>query len=93
MGKNAPANYWLVIGKVQTKDTGCEYWQKHLNIEIDREEWIKVQVKTFKARFTWVTKLRYFQYRVLSGKLTTNYIRNKWDKNVDSRCVFCKNKN
>ena len=35
------------------------------------------------------TKLRYFQYRVLTRTLTTNIHRHKWDPQVDESCTFC----
>ena len=38
------------------------------------------------------TKYRFFQYRVLSKKLITNVTRNKWDKDISPRCVYCKQK-
>ena len=37
-----------------------------------------------------LTKLRYFQYKVLSVKLVTNFHRNKWKPEVSPLCNFCK---
>ena len=33
--------------------------------------------------------VRFFQYRLLSNKLTTNILRNKWDASVSHLCTFC----
>ena len=36
------------------------------------------------------TKLKDFQYRFLSKKITTNHLRSKWDKTVNPTCTFCR---
>ena len=80
--------YWELVNKNPTIDTGKRYWEYIFNCQLD-ENWCNIRQIPFKL--TLLTKLRYFQYRLLSGKLTTNYLRAKWDKDVSPLCTFCNN--
>ena len=59
-----------------------------LSINVDKEEWQKILLMGYYT--TLSTKLRVFQYKLLSRKLTTNYTLGKWNNEIDSRCTFCK---
>lgn len=37
------------------------------------------------------TKHWYFQYRILTKTLTTNWRASRWDKNISPKCTFCGN--
>ena len=40
-------------------------------------------------KITPLTKLCWFQYRLLSGKVVTNNFRAKWDSNTTKLCYYC----
>ena len=83
--------YWCLIeAKYIPSDGNRIMWQSELGTCITEDEWYDLFpnfVKLIKP-----AKLRYFQYRVLTKTLTTNYIRSKWNKDVTNKCTFCKDK-
>ena len=87
-GKITKAMYWELIEKKQKKDSSRLNWEKDLSIAINEDQWIQLFPMIMKA--TNCDKLRTFQYKILNRALVTNYIRNKWDPEVDVNCVFCK---
>ena len=68
----------LVSNKAKTK------WENELNIIIQQSQWSKINVVCY--HHTISVKLRYFQYRILYRRLTTNKTRNYWDKEVSPLC-------
>ena len=63
-------------------------WQDRLGIKLDCTEWANIRVTPFKL--TKCSKMRYFQFRLLSNKLITNIQAYKWDKELkDNTCYFC----
>ena len=79
--------YKLAQEKVSYIDKGRIKWQMELGREILINEWEKIRYNTFKI--TLITKLRYFQYRMLSSKIVTNVHRAKWDQNISANCTIC----
>ena len=84
--------YWKVIDRIEYHDGTLTSWNHTLNLEIDKDKWQTARVLIFSNRFTYLTKLRYFQYKIFSRKLTTNYLRAKWDQNVSNVCYYCQDK-
>ena len=78
--------YWKLVNSIKTHDPGIIFWSQKIGT-LTSEEWARLRIKVFKI--TPLTKLRYFQYRLLAGRLTTNSQRNKWDKSVSPFCTFC----
>ena len=89
--KVASGFYWYILNTKETEgyDHGYVTWKKELKSDIEKEDWEKVRQLAFKISTS--TKLRYFQYRLLSKKLTTNVHRNIWDNSVSPLCALCKN--
>ena len=81
--------YKQITYKENVNDTGKLMWEKELKCSFD-DNWEKIRRYTF--QLTPLTKLRYFQYRLLSFKLITNYHRSKWDNTVTAYCPFCERK-
>ena len=80
--------YWEMINKREKIwDHGKICWETELGKKWIKQEWGKIRMYTFKN--TQSVKLRYFQYRILSKKLTTNVTRNKWDNTINMKCTFC----
>ena len=40
-------------------------------------------------KVTPIMKLRYFQYKIIHKKLTTNIMVSRWNKDVSNLCSFC----
>ena len=82
--------YWEYVNK-KYKPDGCKTaWEIELDRKFSQEEWDELVPKIFKV--TTSVTLRYFQYRIVNRILTTNYMRSKWNKEIDEKCVFCKRK-
>ena len=63
-----------------------QMWQNELHTQIDPERWSRLYQSAMK--YTRSTKHRYFQYRLLNRRLTTNVHRSKWDHEVSPLCFF-----
>ena len=70
-----------------TKDMAREAWNSELKTNLSTGEWERLRMQNYKM--TLSVKLKFFQYRLLSKRLTTNVLRNKWDKNVSELCALC----
>ena len=70
-----------------TKDDALDKWNKEFEITQTPEQWKKVRENGHYISIS--TKLRDFQYRVISHRLTTNVLRNKWDESISKTCTFC----
>ena len=80
--------YWTIVLKNSLRyDHGHAVWQSELKTMWTSAQWKKIRLNVFKL--TTSTKLRYFQYRILSKKLVTNVTRSKWDKSISGKCHFC----
>ena len=79
--------YELLISRMNVSDGGRLVWSNQFNIIIDIDDWHKIRQNSYYA--TNYPKLRYFQVRLLSGKLITKVKRAKWDKTLDPRCPLC----
>ena len=77
--------YWGIINKELVVDAGKLIMENQLKYEI--VDWQNIRIYPF--LLTPLTKLRYFQYRLMSSKLITNYHINKWDKTVSQQCYRC----
>ena len=85
------AIYWTLIeNNYQVKDTLRFLWQREVNIIIPEGDWCNLYPQFLSI--IKPVKLRYFQYRVLTKTLTTNVMRNVWNKAIDKHCVFYKQK-
>ena len=79
--------YWCMVNSLELPDPARVKWQMELNITLEEDEWGRIRLQPFIV--TLSTKLRFFQFRLLSNRLTTNIMRNKWDKNITVNCAFC----
>ena len=79
--------YWLLINRIPHEDKALSKWNHRFNNDINNDQWQKIRIDTFKISIE--TKLRYFQYRLISDKLTTNLLRAKWDPQVSPLCYYC----
>ena len=66
-------------------------WENNLGISIPMEKWEQLRTQAFKIAKS--TKLKDFQFRLLSGKITTNILRAKWTPTISPLCTFCKQQN
>lgn len=82
--------YGELLNGVSVSNEGiCAAWQVDLNTQLSTKD-IALYFKRIRL-ITLCTKLRYFQYRVLCRKITTNVLVSKWDINVLDACSFCAN--
>ena len=81
--------YWRNIEDNKKEDSGRIFWEQQLNKNLSIENWEKMRENIF--QITPLTKLKYFQYRLLGNKVTTNRLRSKWDVSCSDKCSFCKN--
>ena len=80
--------YWFAIStKTNTYDHGKMTWEIELKVKWTQEQWESIRLHAFKIALS--VKHRLFQYKLLSKKLATNVLRNKWDANISPLCVFC----
>ena len=77
--------YWKMVQQKSPIDSGKTIWENEFQSKI--ETWENICQCPF--TLTPLTELRYFQYRLLSGKLITNYHRSKWDKEISPICKYC----
>ena len=88
-GKITTSLYWLMIDEKDSNyDHGLITWRLELKADWNRKEWYAIRSHGWYT-ITMSTKLRMFQYKVLSKKLTTNVLRNKWDNTISPLCYFC----
>ena len=64
-----------------------ELWAHELHVEISEERWARLYPTTL--RLTKSARLRYFQYRILHKRLTTNVSRNVYKSDISPVCTFC----
>ena len=69
-------------------DNGYVEWNRILNTHINKEQWGTIRVQGHYISLE--TKLKYFQYRILSRKLVTNVHRFRWHQVDSPICYFCK---
>ena len=80
--------YWDLIGRSRIHWGSKTVLETSLKITIPENIWSKLFSEFL--RHIKPTKLRYFQYKILTGTLTTNKRWAKWDPNVSSTmCSFC----
>ena len=68
--------YALFLRKIESEDPARTYWNNTLMVEIEENDWEKIRLDNYYA--TMSTKLRYFQYRLTSNRLTTKIQLFKW---------------
>ena len=89
--KGATREMYIVLRDQDTYyDHGKVAWQWELDCSWDRAEWAAIRLHA--TRVSLSTKYRWFQYQVLSKKLVTNVMRNKWDSSISPECGLCKEK-
>lgn len=74
----------------ETLDAVHKVWAFDLGVPEEElaQQWDKICLAALKTSIC--PKLKYFQYRVTHRKLTTNYLRNKYDSLVSPLCWYCK---
>ena len=85
--KVATKMYWAFIESRIVYDHGRIAWQNDLQIIIDPDIWRNIRKHAFTISLS--TRLREFQYKLLSKKLITNIVVSKWCDNVKPNCSFC----
>ena len=81
--------YWQCVERTfPPSDTLQILWNMDLKINMSKEE-LYANFPNF-IKDIKLSKLRNFQYRVLTRSLTTNVKCNKWDRNISPYCMFCK---
>ena len=82
--------YWsLVERRFNVKEETAQIqWVTELKNNISPDQRRRIQNNTYDL--TLLTKLRYFQYRVINKRLTTNLLRSRWYENVPPHCTFCR---
>ena len=73
-------------------DVDCPYdfvklWASEIDVPHDSRMQRSIALSWRKV--TSVTKLRYFWYKIIHKKLTTNIQVSRWNKDVSSLCSFC----
>ena len=83
--------YWYLVDKSKRKyDHGKIAWQTELKTQWSDDEWEKI--RKYGLQIDQAPKLRMFQYKLLSKKITTNVHRNRWDREISDKCSFCQEK-
>ena len=72
--------------KINVTDPAIAKWELELNVKLD-DIWKEIRLYPF--QITLCTKLRYFQYRILSNRLTTNVKRKMYNPDISDICFFC----
>ena len=80
--------YQQLQNKVEIQDVASSKWASILDITWQDSEWKKIRVSAHKISIA--VKLKDFQYRLLSYKLVTNVLRNKWNEQILADCTYCK---
>ena len=63
-------------------------WCRELGIQKNDKVWDNLYPDIL--RITKSTRLKYFHYRLINKRFTTNISRRKWDPDTSDRCTFCK---
>ena len=81
--------YWSLVERSQQFTWASKkVLETSLQTTISEDDWIRLFPMFLKH--VKQVKLRYFQYRVLTGTLTTNVRRAKWSSgDITSKCTFC----
>ena len=80
--------YWELVSNYFPTDLALKsMWELELGCLLTEDDWWSMYPLFMKL--VKPSKLRLFQYRVLTKSLTTNYIRNKWDNTISPKCSFC----
>ena len=79
--------YWTLIKKSQVEDNFKIKMEKILDCNIVNDDWTLAY--SYITKSTGIPKLHYFQYKILTGRLSTNNTVAKWNKEVDKYCTFC----
>ena len=66
-----------------------QMWEDLCNYEFTQKTW--EQLYDDVRILTKSTKLRFFQFRLINGYLTTNSKRSKWNSAISPLCTFCGN--
>ena len=85
---SAPIYHKLVGREKNDYDHGKITWQTELKNDWDEAEWSEIRMHGYYLSRS--TKLRSFQFKLLSKKLVTNVTRCKWDTEISPKCEFCK---
>ena len=80
--------YWSFINSKQDTNKCMSNWNKVLSLDIPRTEWQELFSMNFKA--TLESKLRAFQYKILTRTLVTNSWLFKCKIITSDLCYFCK---
>ena len=80
--------YWDLIESQYPSDANIWFrWATELRVDMSEEEWWLLFPNFLKQIIP--TKLRYFQYRILTKTLVTNVKRSHWDQNISPLCSLC----
>ena len=81
--------YWGIIQKDFPSTTALKLiWEQDLKVQWSDEQWWDL-FPQFLAQIS-PSRPRTLQYRILTRTLTTNVLRNKWDKTISYLCTQCK---
>ena len=87
--KSATKNmYWSLIEEIYPRNNSLLLlWNKDLGCPLNNDDFYEL-FATF-VKMVKPAKLRWLQYRILTKTLTTNLMRNRWDKSVSAHCGLC----
>ena len=81
--------YWELIERlIPVQNMYKVLWERELSMTIPDDTWDNLLITFFQS--VKPTKLRYFQYRLLTKRLTMNTLRARWDPDISPMCTFCK---
>ena len=89
-GKITSKVYQMLIAQEKYYEHGKVAWQVELKTKFELSEWKEIRRHRFHIALD--PKLRLFQYRLLSKKVTTNVVRNLWVNTISPLCSFCNEK-
>ena len=69
---------------IKHNDGVYNMWNNVFQMSMDQAEWQAIRQKNYYVSMS--VKLRDFQYRLISNKITTNLLRSKWNPEVDPQC-------
>ena len=82
--------YWKLVETFvpETGNRSLQSWQLDLKSSLTNDDLADLLPTFFKL--VKASKLRNFQFRLINRILTTNTLRNKWNKQISPLCYYCK---
>ena len=79
--------YQQIVQSQQVQDNARIKWNQELGIDLNQVEWENIRIEN--EKIVKSSKLKDFQYRLLSARITTNIRRARY-QDVSPTCEFCK---